>query len=147
MRIEHVLPIAARVERVWALTIDVESWPRFTSTMTSIERLDDGPLRPGSTVRIKQPAQRERIWTVAEIEPNRRFTWTTRAMGVSMTAGHQLTDSDGVTTNTVSVTLGGSLSRIVGIVLARPMRRSLAAENEGFRAAAESETTAGPGRV
>jgi hypothetical protein len=55
MRIEHSIEIDAPVERVWGLTIDVESWPGFTPTMESVERLNSEPLAVGSRVRVKQP--------------------------------------------------------------------------------------------
>ena len=60
MRIEDSIDIAAPVERVWELTMDVESWPQLTPTITSVKRLDHGPLAVGSAARIKQPAQAER---------------------------------------------------------------------------------------
>ena len=95
MRIENSIDIAAPIERVWALTLDVESWPKHTPTITRIERLDLGPIAVGSAARITQPALGERIWTVTTIEPGRHFAWATRFMGVSMTGGHHLTETAG----------------------------------------------------
>jgi len=36
--------------------------------MTSVERLDDGPITLGSRARVKQPGQRPAVWTVTELE-------------------------------------------------------------------------------
>ena len=47
MRLEHTIDINAPIDRVWDLTLDVEALPNLTSTMTSVERLDDGPLAVG----------------------------------------------------------------------------------------------------
>ena len=75
MRIEHTIDIAAPAERVWALTVDVESWPELSPTMTAVERLDGGPLRVGSTARVKQPGQRAKVWTVTAVQPGRPVPW------------------------------------------------------------------------
>ncbi len=82
MTITHELIIEAPVEQVWALTVDVESWPTMTPTMTSVQRLDEGPLRVGSTARIKQPGQSSRIWTVTTLEPNEAFAWEAPGLSV-----------------------------------------------------------------
>ena len=64
MKLENVMHIGAPVEVVWALTEDVEAWPDVTPTMTSVERLEDGPLAVGSQASIKRPGQGARVWTV-----------------------------------------------------------------------------------
>lgn len=139
MRIENTLEIDAPVARIWELTLDVESWPDHTPTMTSIERLDDRPLAVGSAVRIKQPAQRERVWTVSELEPGSRFAWSARTMGTTMTATHALVPSASATTQTLSVEIKGRFSRVVGALIGRPIAKAIATENLGFKAAAESD--------
>ena len=137
MKVEDSIEIAAPVDRVWDLTLDVESWPELTPTITSIRRLDDAPLAIGSSARIKQPAQRERTWTVTELEPKRRFAWATRAMGVTMTGGHELSATPGGTRNTLTVEIEGRLAPLVGLLVRRPIRKAIRTENEGFRVAAE----------
>lgn len=137
MRIEHSEEIKAPVATVWDLTMDVEAWPSITPTMTRIERVDGAPLQIGSDVRIKQPGQRERVWTVQALEPQRRFAWSTRAMGMTMTGSHQLDESAGGTRNTLAIDLDGPLAPVLGPLMKRPLRRALTAENEGFKNAAE----------
>src|SRR4051795_1937310 len=82
--------IEASVEEVWALTLDVEGWPALTPTMTSIERLDDGPLQVGSSARVVQPKQRPTVWTVSRIEAPHVFEWQAKVLGVTMTGAHHL---------------------------------------------------------
>jgi carbon monoxide dehydrogenase subunit G len=48
MRFEHTIEIEAPIERVWQVTLDVESWPKRIPTVESIERLHEGPLAVGS---------------------------------------------------------------------------------------------------
>lgn len=137
MRIEHSIDIAAPIERVWDLTMDVESWPDHSPTFTSIERLEDGPLAVGSTARIKQPAQGAKVWTVTALEPRKHFGWAARAMGTQMTAGHHLAESEHGTRNTLSVDIEGRLAPIVGLLIRRPIRKAIEQENAGFKDWAE----------
>lgn len=139
MRLQHEERIDAAVADVWELTIDVESLPSLTDTMTEVERLDSMPLTVGSRVRIKQPGQPARVWTVTELDPGRRFVWTTRAMGMTMTAAHKLRESDHGTVNTLSVDLAGVLAPVLGRLLRRAITKALATENAGFKQAAERQ--------
>ncbi len=137
MRIEHSIEIAAPVERVWDLTMDVESWPNLTPTITRIQQLDQGPLTVGASARIKQPAQRGRIWTVTALEPKKRFSWATKAMGMKMTGGHYLAPTDAGTTNTLTLDVEGALAPVLGPLMRRTFLKSITTENEGFKRAAE----------
>jgi uncharacterized membrane protein len=85
--------IQAPADRIWALLTDVENWPDWTDSMKQIDRLDTGPLRVGSTARVRQPAGRPMVWTVTELVPDSNFTWTASQPGMTMTAGHRLYDS------------------------------------------------------
>ena len=138
MRIEHALEIQAPLERLWALTAQVVDWPRITPTVTDVEPLDDGPLRVGSRFRLKQPGQPLRVWTVTALEPQRRFAWSTRLLGLVMTGVHELVATDTGTRNVLRVELTGWGATLVGLLLRMPISRAIARENEGFRVAAES---------
>lgn len=138
MEVRHELEIEAPLERVWALTVAVEDWPRITPTVTAVERLDDGPLRIGSRARLEQPGQPSRVWTVTALEPPHRFAWSTRLLGHTMTGVHELEATDVGTRNELSVELTGGASILLGLLLRVPIARAIARENEGFRAAAES---------
>lgn len=137
MKLQHQLDIAAPPSRVWELTIDVESLPDHTPSMTSVELLDPAPLAVGSTVRIKQPAQAAKVWTVTELVPDQRFSWTTRSAGVTMTASHLLVETPNGTSNTLTVDMEGRFAWVIGALIRRPIQKAIAAENHGFKAAAE----------
>jgi uncharacterized membrane protein len=139
MRIEHTIEIDAPVERVWEVTLDVESWPEHTPTIESIERLDDGPVTIGSQARIKQPGQRAKVWTVSALDSEKRFAWSTKAFGTKMTGDHLLEATDeGTTRNTLAIEMHGGLAPVVGALLRRPILAAITKENEGVKSAAEA---------
>ena len=136
----HTLDIAAPIETVWALTLDIESWPDMSPTMISVTRLDDGPLRVGSEARVKQPAQLPTTWTVTRLESPTFFEWEARIFGVTTTASHRLEATDAGCRNTLSVQMSGRGSGLLRGIAGRPIQRALEQENEGFRAAATADT-------
>lgn len=138
MRIQHQIDIAAPPSRVWELTVDVEVLPDHTPTMTKVERLEQAPLAIGSTVRIKQPAQRAKIWTITEFDENSRFSWTTRSTGTIMTASHDLAETSTGTANTLTVDMNGPLGAVFGVLVRRQIQKVLATENNAFKMAAET---------
>ncbi len=133
MRIEHQLDIEAPPSVVFALTIDIERWPTLTPTVTSVERLDDDPLRVGSQARLKQPGQRPTVWTVTAMEPDRMFAWSARSLGMHLLATHLIEATPTGTTNTLRIDLSGWTAPIVGRLGRRTLEKTLATENEGFR--------------
>lgn len=137
MRIENRIDIAAPAATVWALTADVAGWPAFSPTMTSIERLDDGPLAVGSQARVKQPAQRAAVWTVTALEPGRSFTWQTRSFGLTMAGTHEVEPRGDACTNVLVLEITGTGARVFGLLLGPVLRRALAQENQGFKTRAE----------
>lgn len=138
MHLENALDIAAPIERIWELTLDIENWPSLTPTMQSVARLDDSPLRVGSRVRVLQPGMRPATWTVTALEPGSRFVWETRVAGARLVGGHLLTATPGGCRNTLTLDVSGWGAPLVAAVSGPAMRRAIATENAGFRRAAEA---------
>lgn len=137
MRVQHEIAVDAPPSRVWCLTVDVEALPDHTPTMTEVTRLDQAPLTVGSKVRIKQPLQRAKIWTVTEFDPNRRIAWSTRSAGMAMTATHDIAETSTGTTNTLTVDMTGPLGTVLGRLVRRQIATALSTENSGLKTAAE----------
>jgi uncharacterized membrane protein len=140
MRWEHTLEIDTPAASVWAATLDVDALPTISpTTMSAVERLDPGLLRPGSRVRIKQPRQAARIWTVIETEAPTRFVWETTVGKARMVATH-LIEPLGPTRarNTLALELTGRGAGLLGRLLGRTFARVLATENAGFKRVLES---------
>lgn len=136
---ETHVDIAAPADRVWATMIDVERWPQWTRSMSSVERLDDGPFGPGSRVRAKQPRMPAATWTVAEFEAGRRFTWTASGPGFTTTGEHELTTlADGRVRVRLAVTERGPMAALVGRVLGRLTREYVELEAQGLKRECEA---------
>ena len=82
--------IAAPPERVWAVLADLERWPEWTASVTSVELLEPGPLAVGTRARVSQPKLKPAIWEVTQAKAGRGFTWVTRHPGLLVTGLHQL---------------------------------------------------------
>jgi uncharacterized membrane protein len=119
MHFQVSVAIDAPADRVWSVLSDVERWPEWTPTMTSVQRLDPGQFRPGSQARIKQPKLPAMVWTVSSIEPLRQFTWSTTSGGVVTVAGHVITPGPGSgVTVTLSIDSSGLLTGVVDLLYA-----------------------------
>lgn len=109
--------IDASPDKVFAVLCDVERWPEWTPTMTSVQRLDQGPFAVGSMAQIRQPKLRATVWKVTELE-TQNFTWITRAPGLRMKAGHavegQGTGSRVELSFEISGFMGPLISRLYG---------------------------------
>lgn len=138
MRWEHSLLIDAPPDRVWEVTMDVDALPALSpTTMTSVERLD-GDLRPGSRVRIRQPGQRARVWTVREVTAPSRFVWSTALGPFPMVAEHRIEPAGAGARNTLTIELSGRGSTVAGRLVGRMIASALATENAGFKRVAEA---------
>ena len=117
---------------------EVELWPEWAPTTTSVRRLDDGPLAVGSRVRVEQPRLPPTVYVVTELEPSRSFTWVASGPGVRATARHLLEDlGPGGTRVTLAVGLAGPVGVVMGRFYRRLTDRYLAAEAAGIKARSE----------
>jgi hypothetical protein len=140
MRFEATIDVAARAERVFGVYTDVEHWPDWTRSVTSVERLDPGPLRVGSRARIRQPRLPVAVWEVTNLVPGRSFTWIARGPGIVTTGSHVVKPvgaGDRVTV-TASLEQGGVLGPLVGLLTKRLTNRYLDMEVHGLKAHCET---------
>jgi uncharacterized membrane protein len=138
MRWERTVLIEAPADRVWRLTLDIMNWPSFMPTVRRVERLDQGPIRVGSSARIKQPGQTPAVWTVTKLEPGREFTWQTRRLGTTMTGSHVVEAVGDTCRCTLAIDVAGPFSGPFGAMFGGLFRKALDAESAAFKAKAES---------
>src|SRR5690242_19461081 len=138
MIIQQTVDIAAPPHRVWDVMIDVERWPEWTSSVTSVEVLDGGPLRVGSRARIRQPRLAAAVWTVTTIEPGRYFEWRSVLPGLTSIGGHRV-EAQGSDRSRVrlSVEWKGMLAPLINLIYGDLSRRYVDTEAEGLKRRAE----------
>lgn len=83
------IDVAASPEQVWEVLVDVERWPEWTDSVSSVRPLDAGPLAVGSRVEISQPRIPTGTYTVTALEPGSVFIWEQRQPGSTVTAHHE----------------------------------------------------------
>jgi uncharacterized protein YndB with AHSA1/START domain len=141
---ETSLDIHAAPETVWAILTDVERWPTWTASMTSVRRLDNGTFAAGSAARVKQPRLPAATWRVTEMDPERSFTWVASSGGVTTIAAHRITvHPDGVAVS-LSIRQAGLLAWLVGLFTASMTRRYVQMELDGLSRSAEGQQLSEP---
>ena len=139
MDIERVIDIAAPHEQVWAVMADVERWPEWTASVTSVERLDRVPLGVGSRARIRQPRFPAVIWRVTALEPGRSFEWQAATPGLLSVGVHGVVP-DGVHASrvTLSLTWSGPLAPVIRLLFGNLSRRYVEMEAQGLKRRCEA---------
>jgi len=126
--------IQASPEIVWAVMRDVERWPEWTPTVTSVRRLDTGPLAIGSRAIIRQPKLPPAKWRVTELDDvGKRFTWASKGPGVDVIARHWVESYGRSSRATLSLRFSGVLAGLLGRITRGLNYRYLALEADGLK--------------
>jgi uncharacterized protein YndB with AHSA1/START domain len=136
---ERSVDIDAPAATVWAVVSDVERWPEWTASMTSVRRTRTGPLAVGERVVVAQPRLPTVTWTVTVVDDGREFTWQAGTAVSRGIAEHVLTPRiGGGCTATLRVTQQGPAAPLVGALLRRIAPRYLRMEADGLKARSEA---------
>ena len=139
MRFETETETNATPARVWEVLTDVERWPDRLASYDAVERLDEGPLKVGSAARVRQPGLAAATYTVSALVPDVEFTWSSTSAGVRTTGRHVVQPLPGGRAGLLlSIEQTGLLAGPIGLLLGAKIRRFLAIESDGLRAAAEA---------
>ena len=139
MGFEITTNIKTSPEVVWAVLTDVERWPEWSPSMTRVTRLASGPFVEGSQARIKQARLPTMVWTVTELTPGRSFVWEAKRPGLTLVAGHRLTnEEDGVVQVTLAVEQRGAVGRLLEPLTSRSAKRYLQMEADGLKRQSEA---------
>jgi len=143
MKFQTAIDIDAAPTTVWRTLTDVESWPKWSASMTSVERLQQGELTVGSTARVTQPKLKAAVYTVTECEPGKSFVWEMKATGVKVRAIHLVEDrGEGHARMILGIEQTGALSGLISMLYGKLTRQYVAMEAEGLKKAAEAEAEA-----
>lgn len=135
---EDGVEIDAPPQLVWDVFTDVEHWPDWTASVTSLVGLDAAALAVGRRFAIKQPGMSKLVWTVTEIEPGRSWTWVQTSPGVRVTARHDvIAQPAGRTLVRQQLDQRGVLGALVGRLMLKKTERFLDLEGQGLKARSE----------
>ena len=135
---EDSVEIDAPAQLVWEVFSDVERWPQWTASVTSLVGLDGTALAVGKRFAIKQPGMQKLVWRATEIDPGSSWTWVQRSPGVLVTARHDVTaQPDGRTLVRQQLDQRGVLGAIVGRLMVKKTKRFLELEAQGLKARSE----------
>ena len=132
------IEIAAPPRLVWDVFSDVERWPDWTDSVTSLAGLDGPAVAVGKRFAIKQPGMQKLVWRVTEIDPGSSWTWVQRSPGVLVTARHWvIAQPGGGTLVRQQLDQRGVLGALVGRLMVKKTKRFLELEAQGLKARSE----------
>jgi hypothetical protein len=129
--------IDAPPDRVAQVMKDVERWPEWTPTVTTIKRFDAGDFRVGSRLMIKQPKFPPAFWKATKIEPL-GFTWVSSAPGMRVVANHYVEPLGPGSRVTLSLEFHGFLGPWFGRMTRGVNQRYLELEARGLKGRSEN---------
>jgi uncharacterized membrane protein len=133
MRFERSVEIAVPAEEAYAVYADVERWPEWTASVESVERLDEGPLRVGSSAKLKQPRLPGQVWTVTSVDEGRSFAWETRGVGIVSVGVHEVEATPAGCRATAIVEMTGWMAPVAGRAARSLVDAYLKLETEGLK--------------
>lgn len=138
MNTEDSVEIDAPPRLVWEVFSDVERWPEWTASVTSLRGLDGPGLAVGKRFAIKQPRMSKLVWRVTEVDPGRSWTWVQRAPGATASARHDvIAQPGGGTLVRQRIDQSGAFGALVGRLMASMTKRYLKLEAQGLKARSE----------
>jgi len=130
--------INASAELVWATMRDVERWPEWTPTVTSVRLRTPPPLAVGSRAVIRQPNLPPAVWRMVELDDSvRSFTWVNSAPGVRVVAKHLVVPFGEKSRVRLSLRFEGMLAGVLGFATRKLNNRYLAMEVQGLKSRVE----------
>jgi uncharacterized membrane protein len=140
MFFQHIIEIDAPASTIWPIMMDLEAWHEWTPSIKRIQKLDEGPPKPGSRAIVHQPKMPKLEWTVTEVDPLVNFSWETRMPGSRSLAHHRIESlGEGQRSKvTLEIYQEGKLARLMGPLFSPMVRRYIKMEAEGLKARAEA---------
>jgi uncharacterized membrane protein len=135
---EDSIEIDAPAPLVWQIFSDVEGWPDWTASVTSLVARDGADLAVGKRFAIKQPGMSRLVWKVTEIDPGASWTWVQRSPGVRVSARHWvIPQANGRTLVRQQLDQRGVVGALVGRLMVKKTRHFLEQEARGLKARSE----------
>jgi uncharacterized protein YndB with AHSA1/START domain len=133
-RSEATITIHAPIEKVWALIVDVDRWPRWNKAVQAA-RLD-GPVAKGSVFTWTSGGLGIRS-VFQEVAPYERLSWTGRTFGTRAVHAWALKSTHGGVVVTTTETFDGWLPTLMPGAMQKTLDQTLPALLASLKAAAE----------
>ncbi|MDT5209444.1 MAG: hypothetical protein QOF67_1859 [Mycobacterium sp.] len=135
---EDTIEIDAPAQLVWEVFSDVERWPEWTASVTSLVGRDGADLAIGRRFSIKQAGMAKLVWKVTEIDPGLSWTWVQSAPGALASARHDvIARPDGRTLVRQELEQRGMVGALVGRMMLKKTKSFLALEAQGLKTRSE----------
>ncbi|MEX0750485.1 MAG: SRPBCC family protein [Dehalococcoidia bacterium] len=131
MKLERTVHIAAPPERICHVMTDVERWPEWTSSVKAVRRIDDGPLRIGSSAEIELRGTPNATWVVKSFEAGRSF-WPESQVTPSVAGGHVIEPAGDGADVRLTIQPRGLIATLLSPLIVRMSRANVEAEAEGL---------------
>ena len=125
--------IQASSDRVWAVLCDVERWPEWTSSMTTVRRMDDGPLILGSRAQVRNESCYQRFGKLLNSKRKEGSHGSPLAPVSELKGDHWIEANGARSTVKLSLQFSGLLAPLVARIYRSLSQRYLATEAEGLR--------------
>ena len=134
---EDAVEIDATPTLVWEVFSDVERWPDWTASVTTLKALDEPGLAVGKRFEIKQPRLPKLVWEVTELVEGASWTWEQRSPGGRTIASHEVIPKGERTLVRQRLDQQGPVGGLVGRLMRRTTKRYLELEAQGLKARSE----------
>ena len=132
------IDVAAPTERVWEVMTDLDRWPEWTLSVSSVKRLGNKPFAIGTKVLVRQPGLPPAVWKISSIESGRSFTWVSSAPGIHVTATHSAVPVPGGSRITLRLEYQGFVGELFARLTEKITDRYMNYEAEGLKARSEN---------
>lgn len=132
------IDVSATPSRVWEVMSDLDRWPEWTRSVSSVTRLGGKLFETGTRVLVRQPGLPPAIWKISVIEPGRSFTWTSWAPGIHVTAKHSAAPAPGGSRVTLYLEYEGFVGQLFARLTEKITERYMRFEASGLKARSEN---------
>ncbi len=131
------IDIDAPADLVWGVFSDVERWPEWTASVSTLTALDGPGLAVGKRFEIKQPRLPKLVWEVTALDEGRSWTWEQRSPGGRTIAVHEVHPAGDRTQVKQRLDQQGPVGSLVGRMMRGTTERYLDLEAKGLKARSE----------
>lgn len=133
------IEIHASKKTVWTIVSEVEAWPTWTPTMTTVQRLSGSGV--GAQYAVKQPHLPKSKLCIDTWNEGDSFSWHSNETATRMDADHKLTElSPNLTRVNLTLVMSGPMIGVVWLIWGRKIRSYVDIEAKSLKAVAESRS-------